>query len=261
MLRSPNTMQEVTGIPVITYHSIDDSGSIVSTSPTVFRRQMQFLNENGFRTLTLAELVRSIDSNEAFPDKRVVLTFDDGFENFHSQAFPVLQEYGFDSTVFLVAGHCGQYNDWEGNPPKLPRSRLLSWSQVKELSLSGVNFGSHTLTHPDLTRIPYESAETEMSESRKKIEDMTGLPVEDFAYPYGRFDGPVKQIAERFFSTACSTRLGKAAHSSGRYAIERIDSYYLTRRFIYERLPRRSFDRYIGCRNGLRVLKQQVLGY
>lgn len=253
-------MQVVKGIPVITYHSIDDSGSIISTSPAIFRRQMRFLSENGFRTLTLAELGRLIGTGERFPDKRVVLTFDDGFENFHSQAFPLLDRYGFDSTVFLVAGRCGKHNDWEGNPAKLPRSRMLSWNQVKELSSSGVDFGSHTVTHPNLTSIPIDSAEVEMAESRKMIEDGIGRAVNNFAYPYGKFNESILRIAERVYSTACTTKLGKAAHASETFAIERIDSYYLTHRFIYERLLKPSFDRYIGCRNGLRLLKQQVLG-
>jgi hypothetical protein len=258
---SPKTMQVVEGIPVITYHSIDDSGSIISTSPAIFRRQMQFLSENGFRTLTLGALGRLIGSGERFPDKRVVITFDDGFENFYSRAFPLLDSYGFDSTVFLVAGQCGRYNDWEGNPAKLPRSRILSWNQVKELSSSGVDFGSHTLTHPNLTSIPIESAEVEMVKSREKIEDMIGRAVDNFAYPYGKFNEAILRIAKRMYSTSCSTKLGKAAHATETFSIERIDSYYLTHRFIYERLLTPSFDRYIGCRNGLRLLKQQVLGH
>ena len=139
-------------VPVLTYHSIDDSGSIISTPPRIFRQQMRTIKDLGLKALSLKQLSHSLRAQKPIEPNSVVLTFDDGFANFYTEAFPTLQENGLTATVFLVAGHCGGYNDWTGNPPKLPRSKVLSWEQIREISDAGIDFGSHTLSHPDLCR-------------------------------------------------------------------------------------------------------------
>ena len=120
-------------IPIITYHSIDSSGSIVSTTPQLFRQQIATLSDAGYRSITLEEFSLMTRAGRWPSPKSVILTFDDGFANFYDEAAPVLEEYSFNATVFLVTTKCGEFNDWAGNPSNLPRSAILSWSQVKEL--------------------------------------------------------------------------------------------------------------------------------
>jgi peptidoglycan/xylan/chitin deacetylase (PgdA/CDA1 family) len=256
-IQNPKSKIEM-GFPILTYHSIDESGSVISTAPGVFRRQMRFLRENDYRVVSLSRFVEDLSENDILPEKTVVLTFDDGFQNFYAEAFPVLDEYGFAATVFLVTDYCGKYNDWAGNPPELPRSRMLSWREIKELSAKGIEFGAHTKTHPDLTKTANGKIKIEIAESKAAIENALGEPAETFAYPYGKFDDSVKEIAGKYFKAACSTNLGKVRAGSDLFSLERLDAYYLSNPKIFSSLSTRSFDRYIYIRRLMRNFKAIV---
>jgi peptidoglycan/xylan/chitin deacetylase (PgdA/CDA1 family) len=245
-------------IPIITYHSIDNSGSIVSTSPDTFRRQIAALSAEGYRSRTLAELAEDVQAGNWPDPKTVILTFDDGFENFYSEAAPVLSEYSFSATVFLVTSKCGEFNEWSGNPDNLPKSRLLSWDQIRELSDSGFEFGSHTMTHPELTTISPEASEIEIRQSRTVIEDAIGRPVVSFAYPFGRFTPSVRQLVEETYATACSTNLGRIKPGSDMHALERLDAYYLSNPRSLEHLGSRWMDGYFSFRQLLRNVRGSV---
>jgi peptidoglycan/xylan/chitin deacetylase (PgdA/CDA1 family) len=242
-------------LPILTYHSIDNSGSVISTAPEVFRRQMKFLSEAGYNVVSLDSLVNSLAGEKPSSPKTVALTFDDGFQNFYTTAFPVLEQYDFKATVFLVTDCCGKYNDWADNPPSLPRSKMLDWSEIKELNKYGIEFGSHTRTHPDLTQVSIAQAMGEMIESKAIIEDFLGCPVTTFAYPYGKFNQPVKQTATRTFQAACSTNLGKVQRESDFFSLERIDTYYLSNRKVFNSMSSKNFDRYLQFRQVLRDFK------
>lgn len=245
-------------VPILTYHSIDESGSVISTKAETFRWQMKLLKEAGYQVVTLADLIGRLRSGEELPDKIVALTFDDGFQNFYTTAFPVLDEYGFKATVFLVTDFCGGHNDWGGNPPELPRSALLSWQEIKELSSNGIEFGSHTRTHPDLTKITAEEAQEEIAGASAAIADATGKKPETFAYPFGKFDAEARLIVEENFAAACSTNLGKVRSGSDLFSLERIDTYYLSDPRVFGSLGTRSFDHYMRFRQAMRKLKAFV---
>ena len=247
-------MQTV-NLPILTYHSIDDSGSVISTAPEVFRRQMKFLSEASYKVVSLDKLVNALADGKTFSPKTVALTFDDGFQNFYAAAFPVLEQYDFKATVFLVTDCCGKYNDWADNPPNLPRSKMLDWSEIKNLNKYGIEFGSHTRTHPDLTQISTAQAESEMIESKAIIEDLLGCAVTTFAYPYGKFNHSVKQTAGRNFQAACSTNLGKVQRESDFFSLERIDTYYLSNLKVFNALSSKKIDRYLQFRQILRDFK------
>jgi peptidoglycan/xylan/chitin deacetylase (PgdA/CDA1 family) len=242
-------------VPILTYHSIDTSGSIISTTPDVFRRQMEFLDSAGYQTLSLGELISTWSSNGTVSPMTIVLTFDDGFQNFYTEAFPILQEFRFTATVFLVTDHCGKFNDWSGNPATLPRSEMLSWGSVEELSRFGIEFGGHTKTHPDLTKLAEKDALAEMADSRKTLEDRLGKESRTFAYPYGRHNGQVRRIAKRLFTASCSTDLGKVNSDSDVCTLDRIDTYYLSNLRVFEALPYRTFDGYLKVRQVMRRLR------
>ena len=247
-------------IPIITYHSIDDSDSVVSISPAVFRRQVKYLSEAGYTSLSLRELAASFKHSRGVPDKPIVLTFDDGFKNFYTHAFPALSEYNFSATVFLVTDFCGKYNDWNGNPRELPRSELLSWSEIKFLSDAGIEFGSHTRTHPDLTKLSHAEAEAEITDSKAAIEDALGKEAATFAYPFGRHNASIREIAASNFDASCSVALGKMSPQSDFSSLERIDAYYLKNQRLFEMLPSATFDRYMSVRQIMRSAKSFVNG-
>lgn len=243
---------------ILTYHSIDDSGSVISTVPKVFRRQMKFLRENEYNVISLSKLVETLTEKKEIAPKTVTITFDDGFRNFHTRAFPILEEYGFQATVFLVTDFCGKYNDWTGNPLDLPRSELLSWREIKELNDYGIEFGSHTRTHPDLTQIANAEARRELTESKSIIEEKLGTKVKTFAYPFGKFNRQIKKLAESNFDAACSVNLGKAQAESDFFSLERIDTYYLSNQRIFNALSTKSFDYYMRFRQAMRDVKSRV---
>lgn len=245
-------------VPVLTYHSIDESGSVISTAPEIFRRQMEFLCENEYRAVSLKELINDLLAHKTPPPKTVALTFDDGFRNFFEEAFPVLENYDFRATVFLVTDFCGKHNDWEGNPPELPRSKLLDWQEIKELSEYGIEFGSHTRSHHNLTRAAAGEIKKEIVGSKKEIEDRLGREVSTFAYPFGDFNRAVKKIAAENFKAACSTNLGKVRAGSDFFALERLDAYYLSNPKIFTKLSAKSFDRYMQLRQLLRDFKSLI---
>lgn len=253
-------VNEKVNLPIITYHSIDGSGSVISTAPDVFRSQMKRLSEDGYKAVSLGQLSGNLVENASVSDgKTIALTFDDGFENFATEAFPVLEELGFTATVFLVTDFCGGYNDWENNPEDLPRSRLMSWQQVEELSGKGIEFGVHTRTHADLTKLTGEEIESEVVESKAKIEEVLGKEVDFFAYPYGKHNPAVKEIVEKNYKGACSTNLGKVNRNSDQYLLERIDSYYLKNQRVFSALSTKYFDRYMQLRHAMRVCKALIL--
>lgn len=243
-------------IPVLTYHSIDASRSVISTAPENFRRQMKFLSENHFQIIALSEAVENFRSKKEFAPKTIALTFDDGFQNFFAEAFPVLEYYKFTATVFLVTDFCGKTNDWAGNPPILPRCNLLAWREIKELNERGIEFGAHTRTHPDLTKISAEKAGREITESKAIIEEKLGSRATVFAYPYGKYNDAIRGFAAENFAAACSVKLGTVRQASDFYALERIDSYYLQNPKIFNSLSSKVFNVYLKTRRSLRNLKK-----
>ena len=245
-------------VPILTYHSLDESGSVISTAPEVFRQQMKFLSENGYQVIRLNELINSLSEHRTPFLKTVALTFDDGFQNFFTEAFPILQEFGFKATVFLVTDFCGKNNDWAGNPSDFSPSKLLSWSEIKELHDYGIEFGNHTRTHPDLTKISDSQLKSEIIESKAKIEDSLGSEVTTFAYPFGKFNSFVKQAVEKNHKAACSTNLGKIQSGSDYFSLERVDTYYLSNPQIFNRLSSQSFDGYMFFRQIMRDVKAFV---
>ncbi len=247
-------------ISILTYHSLDDSGSVVSTSPGIFQAQMRHLSESNFNVISFGEVVAHINEGRPLSAKTVAITFDDGYENVYTEAFPVLQQYGFTATVFLIADYCGKYNDWPSNMPSIERSPLLSWREVREMRKHGIEFGAHTLTHPDLTRLNESQADYEIKHSKDKIQEHLGEEVKVFAYPYGKYNRRIRETAQRHFNGACSTRLGRVNGESDVYLLNRVDTYYISHQSLLERLPTNSFTAYLKLRQSLRNLKQ-ILDY
>ena len=221
---------------------------------------MKYLKDSGYSSLNLSKVVALLEGREVLPTKTVVLTFDDGFRNFYSEAFEVLNEYNFTATVFLVTDHCGKRNDWAGNPPELPRSKLLSWPEIRELAGQGIEFGSHTKSHPDLTRLSTDDVENEIVTAKAVIADALGREVTTFAYPFGRINSVVRRIVKDNHRAACSTNLGKIDLGSDLAALNRIDSYYLTNQRIFRRLSTAAFDSYLSFRQAGRGLKALLAG-
>ncbi len=234
-------------LAILTYHSLDSSGSVVSVAPEDFAQQMACLSERGIRGTSLSEAIAFRDRTSVWPERVVVLTFDDGFANFYESAMPVLARYGFTATVFIISGHMGGRNDWGSRTESLGVRPILSWQQAAELARSGMEIGSHTRTHRDLRRCSAAQVEQEMKVSSADIEQHLGLRPESFAYPYGGIDRVSRRLASRHFRASCTTEL-RRANCDPLDALPRVDMHYLKSPQRFTGLLDGQLDHYLAVR-------------
>ncbi len=232
---------------ILTYHSLDSSGSVISFPPSLFREHMESLAESGVSVVKLSEVCTTPGS--------VAITFDDAFGNFIEYAMPSLAKCRFPATVFVVSGHCGRSNDWATQAPDIPRMPLMSWEDIRSLPGEQIQVGAHTVSHPDLIRLARQQVEAELCQCKRQIEDHIGGPVETFAYPYGTCSAEIRAIACREFRAACGTRMGFAGGASDRWELPRIDAYYLRSGLQPPDLLTSSGRFYVHARGALRKLR------
>jgi len=213
-------------LPILTFHDITNRPSVISIPSEVFRKGIDKLYQSGYRTLRLTDIADFIRSRVPFPDRFFVITFDDGYASVYNEAFPILNRYGMSATVFLTVGDEKTSRKGRDRLPSLGGRLMLSWEEIREMQRTGFEFGAHTLTHPDLTRLPPDKVESEICESKKIISDTLGIPVKSFSYPYGRYNDQIRDIVRRHFVCACSDKLGMISEKSDIYALERVEMYY-----------------------------------
>ncbi|WP_157271033.1 polysaccharide deacetylase family protein [Azohydromonas aeria] len=185
-----------------------------------FAAQMALLKWGGYHVLSLEQLHRGLFGGAGLPPRSVVLTFDDGYENFREFAWPVLRRHGFPAAVFLVTRHIGGGSDWV-----LPATRsapLMDAAAVRELDAQGVTFGSHTLSHPRLAQLDAPAMRREIFDSKAALEDMLGHAVPDFCYPYGNYDARARDlVAEAGYRTGLTCIRGAANTASNAFELPR----------------------------------------
>lgn len=237
----------MTRLPVLTYHSLDDSDSAISVSPALFRRQMEYLQRNDWKTLSLYGLLGGHARGE-WPAKTVLLTFDDGFKNFLGFGLPALVESGFAAMIFVVAGRVGNDNDWPGRPRWVPRLKLMDWEDLRSIAEAGMEIGAHSLTHPHLFGSPVEQARREIVESRTGIQDRISHSVDAFAYPYGETSYALEEIVRGEFRAGFSARLGLVGPEQRSSCFSRVDAYYLKDPRLFHALGSGRLDLYLSLR-------------
>ncbi len=237
---------------ILTYHSIDNSGSVISMPPSTFRRHIDFLAEAGVPVVPLAQALIQPGS--------VAITFDDGFANVIDHAVPVLAQHNFPATIFLVTKYCGGQNNWPGQSyDKAAILPLMSWEQAAALPPC-ITLGAHTVNHPDLTRLTPDECERELRECKDQIAQRLGRPPRWLAYPYGASSIQIQQIASRYFDLAVGTKLRFLPAHPNAMDLPRIDTFYLRDSFPPNSLPIARLltpvgSAYIGVRNLLRQLR------
>lgn len=234
------------------------SGSVLSIEPNAFANQMACLADKGFRGISLAAALSHHAQHNKWPERTVVLTFDDGFTNFYDEAFPVLDRHGFTATVFIVSGHMGGVNNWEQPPQALGLLPILSWTQAAELAKAGIEIGSHTRTHRDLTRCSPREASSELWSSRIDIREHLGLDTQSFAYPYGSVNNIIQKLAARDYRAACTTEL-RRAKSAPLNLLPRVDMYYLRSIRKFVDLLDGQLDQYLAFRRCGRFARRMLV--
>lgn len=200
-------------IPVLMYHSIntDSAGSALIVEPDTFRKQMKFLKDNKFNFMSMDEYVELLMSGKKQKNKSVVITFDDGYEDNYSQAFPILKELNIPATVFIVT-------DWVGE------KNMLSWSQIQEMEKNNlITIGSHALSHDMLTMMRKHSAINEIEQSKQILEEKLNVPINFFCYPTGAHSDFIKELTKLAgYKAACATSVDKRTGLDDLFAIRRI---------------------------------------
>jgi len=213
--------------PVIQYHKIDKpgQGTLVRggfTPPRRFARQMTFLKERGFVFYTASGLIEYFIEHDRFPENGIAVTFDDGWQDNYTKAFPVLQALGLVATVYVVPSCLGERSTKAVAEGENVREHL-SRKQVLEMSEAGVEFGSHSLNHRLLNELPYQEIVLEVEEAKRQIEELTQKECKTFAYPAGHYNKQAQQIiAGAGHLAAFSTTYGPV-DTLDLYALNRIE--------------------------------------
>ncbi|TES91551.1 MAG: polysaccharide deacetylase family protein [Candidatus Cloacimonadota bacterium] len=178
-------------IPVLAYHKVirNFEWGVTWVLPSQFLEQMRFLYQREYNVATLSDSLKDKDSG-----RKVVITFDDAYKDLINNAFSIMQEFSFKATVFVVTDFVGKKNLWDVNFG-FRKFLHMDWSDLRYLCSAGFEIGSHTQSHPDLTKISLKKVRGELFSSKKILEDKLGVSVQFVSYPFGRYSGEIKQIA------------------------------------------------------------------
>jgi len=189
------------GVAILMYHKIgqppeNSKLSNLWVTPDKFDRQMRYLKEHNIPVISFGEYYQMLQT-KTVPDKAVILTFDDGYEDNYTEAFPVLKKYGLRACFFIVSDTIGIINKWH-NPATEPHQKMLSLDQIKEMRQTGMEFGSHTLSHLNLNDLNIDDASIQITKSKVVLEQAFGNKVDIFAYPYGAgaYNPAIKQLVK-----------------------------------------------------------------
>jgi peptidoglycan/xylan/chitin deacetylase (PgdA/CDA1 family) len=216
------------GNPILTYHKLGPrprrtrlKGLYVSAR--LFRRQLTELRAAGFSSGTLEACVGPS------AERRMVVTFDDGYASTLEHGRESLAETSFRAIQFLVADLLGRTNEWDRSTGEVLEP-LMDVAHVRDWLAAGHEIGSHTLSHPWLTRLPLPAAREEITGSKKALEDRFGRPVVHFCYPYGDWNDRVRELViEAGYTTACTTEPGINTTATDPFALRRITARYRSR--------------------------------
>ena len=186
-------------IPILMYHYIrvvddpdDKTGINLSVTPDKFSEQLDYLEEEGYHTINFRDVLAG-----SIPEKPVILTFDDGYEDFYTSAYPELKKRNMTAVSYVITGKTS--------------NRYLAKEQIRELSNSGIEIGSHTLSHLSLSLLGDEKAEKEISLSKQVLEEIIGQEIISFCYPAGRFNAKTVELVKKSgYDFATTTKAGLA---------------------------------------------------
>ncbi|MEO8302727.1 MAG: polysaccharide deacetylase family protein [Betaproteobacteria bacterium] len=211
-------------VPVLTFHSISSEPGPTSIAPETFRMQMDVLAECGFGAMTCQEFIDWHQGRASVAGDRVLITFDDGFADFATAAFPILRERGLASIVFVPTGKLGDREGWRG--ANAARRALMDWSTVRELAEQGVEFGGHGINHADLTRLDNAQRRREIEGCATELAEKLGRRTRSFAAPYGHVNRDVLADLARTYDVAFGTQLERAQALGDRFDVPRIEMHY-----------------------------------
>jgi peptidoglycan/xylan/chitin deacetylase (PgdA/CDA1 family) len=204
-------------VPILTYHYVrvntdrnDRLGFALSVTPADFAAQMDWLDRAGYHTITTENLYQYLSGTRGLPSKPIILSFDDGYEDFFTTALPILRSHDFTAVAYIVSGFVGQPG-------------YMTAAQITELDRSGIEIGSHTVSHANLSRLSIGNLRYQVIASKQALEQLIGHPVNSFCYPSGKYNGDVMAVvAAAGYHDATTTRFGYAHTMGDRYTWTRL---------------------------------------
>ena len=224
-------------VPILYYHRVAEGippGQGVA--PLVFKSQIEYLRRKKYQSIGLDDLADYFRTGRSLPAKPMIITFDDGYQDSFTQAYPILKTAGFTATIFVVSGFIGDWSDWEGG--RNNRAPLMTREQILTMASQGFQFGAHTRNHKKLNSIGLAEAEKEIRQGKADLEALLQRPVQTFAYPYGDFDDQVIEMVK-----ICGFKAARTVHTGNTHTEE--DLFRLTCVKINGKTPAWKFKYYL----------------
>ena len=234
---------------IITFHSIDDSGTVLSFPKRKFLNLIQSIIKLNIPILSLDALLHENTTNG------ITLTFDDGMKSVYTDALPILRDYNAIAHLYLTTGVVGKNNKWPTQPQNAPYFEMLNWNEIEELNKSGVLIESHTNSHPDLRTLGNQELEDECGSADDMIENRLGRRPEYFAYPYGYVNNNVCNFFRNKYKATVTTEFRVINDNEDMAMLPRLDSYYLQPLWLQNNLDSIIAKQYFSFRGWLRTLR------
>ena len=227
-------------VPVVMYHRVINNSENEGIYGTyiyedIFRQHMQYLKDKNFDVITFEDLHKIGWRNRFQRNKKyIMITFDDGYVDNYNLAFPILKEFGFKATIFLMGE--STYNEWDVNAGGEKKFELMDKFMIKEMQDYGIEFGAHTFNHPKLNKLSEEEIRHQIVDVKKPLEEKIEKEIITFAYPYGILNDYAKKMArEAGYTFTVSTDSGSVCLSDDLYQIRRIAIFPNTNLFSFKR--------------------------
>lgn len=218
-LPTPDGVARVARVPILMYHHIADPPSganrierDLSVSPARFAEQLQYLRDAGYQTIQLKDLLYHLTLGYPLPAQPVIITFDDGYVDNYTQAYPLLKRHGFTATFFIVT-------DFVDRGLK----RYMTWEQIEEMAAAGMEIGSHSRDHPDMRRRSYDFLVWQILGSKQTLEAHLPGPIYCFSYPSGQYDDfVIAVLRSAHFWCAVTEEQGNVHSSEDVFRLKRV---------------------------------------
>ncbi len=207
-----NVKYNHTGIPVLMYHAIGYEKDNTARVPKEnFKQQMKYLKDNGYVTLTLDEAYSFFEKNKPVPEKSLVITFDDGYVDNYVEALPILKEFGFTATIFVITDIIDKSQNY------------MNLEQLKEMEANGIDIQSHTVYHKNLKELSYDKQLETLKDSKEFLEKSLNKKIKYFAYPFGEFSqDTLKAVKEAGYTMAFATAGRWSDKTDGILTLDRV---------------------------------------
>lgn len=212
-------------IPILMYHSISEQAAPkfkrFAVAPKLFREHLAYLHQHAYTPVTVTQLIQA-PSLGGWPEKPVVITFDDGFSDFYTEALPTLMQFSFVATLYIVTAFINKTSRWLQKEGEATRP-MLTWDQIGQIGEAGIECGGHTHTHPELDTLTPSKAREEIVHCKHLLEQHLGHEVLSFAYPFGYHTASTKQfVKDAGYTSACAVKYEISSEMTDPFALTRL---------------------------------------